>query len=148
MPIDLVGNSRPAAAAVAQLNTVAHDLATEAGLTPLLVELVQIRASQLNGCAHCLRAHIRKAGTLGETPERLGLVAAWREAGYFDEAERAALELTEAITFVADGQVPEELITRVRKVLTEEQYTAVAWLAIAINTYNRVFITGHPAVKP
>ncbi|MET7400201.1 carboxymuconolactone decarboxylase family protein [Dactylosporangium sp. NPDC005572] len=148
MSIDLIGNARPAAAAVAQLNGAAHELAAEAGLSPLLVELVQIRASQLNGCAHCLRAHIRKAAGAGETPERLGLVAAWREAAYFDETERAALELTEAITFVADGHVPEELIAGVRKVLTDAQYTAVAWLAIAINTYNRAFITGHPEVAP
>lgn len=148
MPINIVTNARPAAAAVAQLHHASHELAAEAGLSPLLVELVQIRASQLNGCAHCLRAHVRKAVAAGETAERLGLVAAWREAGYFDPVERAALELTEAITFVADGRVPEELTAQLRTVLTEEQYTAVAWLAVTINTYNRVYITSHPAVAP
>ena len=75
-------------------------------IDPKLGHLIDIRASQINGCAFCLDMHWKDAKQLGETDERLYMVAAWREAGCYDARERAAFALTEAITLIADGGVP------------------------------------------
>src|SRR3954470_5141491 len=86
----------------------------ESGLERSLLELVKIRASQINGCAYCIDMHTKDARALGETEQRLYALSAWREAPFFSDRERAALEWAEAVTRVADAHVPDEAFERVR----------------------------------
>ena len=102
-------------------------------------ELVKIRASQINGCGYCLDMHTKDAAAAGETHQRLHLVGAWREATVFTEAERAALELAEHGTRIADaaGGVPDEVWENAAKHYDEEQLAALVAIIALINTYNR-----------
>lgn len=102
-------------------------------------ELVKIRASQLNGCAGCLDMHVKDAAAGGETSVRLHLVAAWREATVFTEAERAALELAEQGTRIADaaGGVPDEVWANAAKHYDEEQLAELVSVIALINAFNR-----------
>lgn len=121
------------------------DRAVEAvGLDPLVGELVKIRVSQLNGCAFCLRMHTRDAVAKGETTERLAVLPAWWESQYFTDAERSALALAEQVTDIASPVRP----TVVEGALTPEQTSAVAWLAVVMNSWNRVAIFSHYPVGP
>ncbi len=111
-------------------------------------ELVKIRASQINGCAACTDMHTKDAGHAGETSVRLNLVAVWREATVFTEAERAALQLTEEGTRIADaaGGVTDEAWAAAAKHYDEDQLVALVCLIALINTYNRInVITRQPA---
>ncbi|MFG2679082.1 carboxymuconolactone decarboxylase family protein [Streptomyces sp. NPDC048392] len=111
-------------------------------------ELVKIRASQINGCGFCLDMHTKDAAKAGETALRLNLIAAWREAEVFTDAERAALELTEQGTRIADaaGGVTDEAWANAARHYDEEQLTALVGLIAVINTYNRMnVITQQPA---
>jgi AhpD family alkylhydroperoxidase len=122
--------------------------AAEAGLDRRLVELVNLRCSQINGCAFCLDLHTRRALAYGETTQRLGVLPTWREAGVFTEMERAALEVAE---FVTELPEPEERIAaeyRAREILSDAEYAAVAWVAVAMNAFNRVSITSRHPVHP
>ncbi|MFF8590751.1 carboxymuconolactone decarboxylase family protein [Streptomyces sp. NPDC015220] len=103
-------------------------------------ELVKIRASQINGCGFCTDMHTKDAAAAGETAVRLNLIAAWREANVFTEAERAALELTEQGTRIADaaGGVPEEVWENAAKHYDEDQLAALVSLIALINAYNRL----------
>jgi AhpD family alkylhydroperoxidase len=115
-------------------------VASEAGLPAATQELVKIRASQINGCGFCTDMHTKDAAAAGETPQRLNLVAVWREATVFTEAERAALELTEQGTRLADasGGVSEEVWGNAAKHYDEEQLVALISLIAVINAYNRI----------
>jgi AhpD family alkylhydroperoxidase len=118
------------------------------GLPAATQELVKIRASQINGCGMCLDMHTKDAAHGGETALRLNLVAAWREATVFTEAERAALELTEQGTRIADaaGGVTDDAWANAVKHYDEEQLAALVCLIALINTYNRMnVITRQPA---
>ncbi|MEE2033677.1 carboxymuconolactone decarboxylase family protein [Rhodococcus chondri] len=126
------------------LNAQAEAAVQEAGLHPLLVELVKIRISQINGCAFCLRMHTRDAVAKGETTDRLAVVAAWWESQYFTAQERAALALAEQVTRLS---VPASL-TWDDGSLTAKQTSAVGWLTIVMNAWNRVAITSHYPVAP
>jgi AhpD family alkylhydroperoxidase len=111
-------------------------------------ELVKIRASQINGCAFCTDMHTKDATEAGETPTRLNLVATWREATVFTDAERAALELAEEGTRIADAAtgVSDEVWTNAAKHYDEDELAALVSLIALINTYNRVnVITRQPA---
>lgn len=121
---------------------------SEVGLDPRLVELVKIRTSQLNGCAFCLDMHTRDALGHGETSERLAVLPAWRETGFFSEHERAALALAEAVTLVAEGQVPDDVYAAASDVLSDPQLSAVTWLAVVMNGWNRIAITSRYPVGP
>lgn len=124
------------------MNQDVEGAAADAGVDQTLLELVKLRASQLNGCAFCLDMHANGARAHGETQQRLDLLPAWRETDLFDETERAALELTEAITRLSEtANVPEETYRRARAVFDEHQYAAVAWQAIVINAFNRMNVT-------
>lgn len=115
--------------------------AAESGIVPqTTAELVKIRASQINGCGFCTDMHTKDATAAGETQQRLNLVATWREAKVFTEAERAALELTEQGTRIADaaGGVPDEVWQRAAKHFDEEQLAALVVQIAIINAYNRV----------
>lgn len=106
-------------------------------LEPLLVELVKIRASQLNGCAHCLEMHTKDARALGESDDRMHLVAAWREAPDFSDRERAALEWCESLTLVSQTGAPDSAYEQVAAVFTPEEIVALTLAIVAINGWNR-----------
>lgn len=109
----------------------------ESPIEPLLGELVKIRASQLNGCAHCLEMHTKDARALGERDGRLDLLAAWREAPVFNERERAALLWCEELTLLADTSVPDAVYEQVSAVFSEEEIVALTLGIVAINGWNR-----------
>ncbi|GHA52854.1 alkyl hydroperoxide reductase AhpD [Streptomyces tauricus] len=120
----------------------------ESPLPAVTQELVALRVSQINGCAACLDMHTKEAAAAGESQVRLGLVAAWREATVFTEAERAALELAEQGTRVADAAdgVSDEVWARAAQHYDEEQLTALVVLVSFMNTVNRLnIITRQPA---
>ncbi|WP_329141362.1 carboxymuconolactone decarboxylase family protein [Streptomyces sp. NBC_00670] len=114
--------------------------ASDAGLPATTQELVKIRASQINGCGFCTDMHTKDAAAAGETSVRLNLVAAWREATVFTEAERAALELAEQGTRLADasGGVTDDAWANAAKHYDEEQLVALISLIAVINAYNRI----------
>ncbi|MGW0915003.1 carboxymuconolactone decarboxylase family protein [Streptomyces sp. NPDC002784] len=118
---------------------VGFDAAAREGLDPTLVELVQIRASLLNNCAYCLHMHTNDARKAGESEDRLHMVAVWREARhFFSEREQAALALTEAVTLVSEGGVPDAVYAEAAAHFDEEELARVLALIFTINTWNRV----------
>ncbi|MFC8431348.1 carboxymuconolactone decarboxylase family protein [Streptomyces sp. NPDC057253] len=125
----------------------AGKVVTDSGLPLTTQELVKIRASQINGCGFCLDMHTKEAAAAGETAQRLHMVAAWREAKVFTEAERAALELAEQGTRLADGTgVPDEVWENAAKHYDEEQLLALVSLIAVINAFNRLnVLTQQPA---
>ncbi|MEU1541174.1 carboxymuconolactone decarboxylase family protein [Actinacidiphila glaucinigra] len=142
-----LGKQHPAAyKTLIALSSEVEEAAAAAGLDPLLVELLRIRTSQINGCAFCLRMHTGDALKKGENPDRIAVLPAWEETGYFSETDRAALRLTEAITLVPDGHVRDEDYDAAAAVLTADQISVVAWLATVMNAFNRVAITSRYSV--
>jgi len=122
------------------LNTAGAVL-TDSSLPATTQELVKIRASQINGCAGCTDMHTKDAAQAGETAVRLNLIAAWRDATVFTEAERAALEVTEQGTRIADGSgVTDEAWAGAAKHYDGEQLAALVCLIAVINTYNRLSV--------
>ncbi len=105
-----------------------------------LIELVEIRASQLNGCAHCLEMHTKDARALGEPDDKLHLVAVWREAPVFNERERAALRWCEELTLLAQRDVPDEVYDDVRRVFSEEELVHLTMAIVKINSWNRLAV--------
>ncbi|MGY4962379.1 carboxymuconolactone decarboxylase family protein [Streptomyces sp. 900105245] len=134
--------------ALVQTSEAVRATAAEAGLDRALVELVNLRVSQINGCAYCLHVHTRAALRAGETPQRLGVLAAWRDTEVFTPAERAALALAEATTAAADGTAQDAAYAAARDVLTDDQIAAVIWVAVTINAFNRVSIMSRHPVRP
>ncbi|MGW2395824.1 carboxymuconolactone decarboxylase family protein [Kitasatospora sp. NPDC001664] len=122
--------------------------AAEAGLDRRLVELVNLRVSQLNGCAYCLDVHTKAALQEGESVQRLGVLPAWRDTPLFTPQERAALALAEATTVPSDDTAQEHAYAQARAALTEEQISAVIWVAVTINAFNRVSILSKHPVRP
>ncbi|MFF0061917.1 carboxymuconolactone decarboxylase family protein [Streptomyces sp. NPDC005279] len=115
------------------------DAAAREGLDPTLVELVQVRSSQLNHCAYCLHMHTTDARKAGESEERLHMTALWREAKhFFTEKEQAALALTEAVTLVADGGVPDAVYAHAAAHFEEQELAQLLALILTINTWNRI----------
>ncbi|MFG2289400.1 carboxymuconolactone decarboxylase family protein [Streptomyces sp. NPDC048595] len=130
----------PAAGKLLKHFTSAGKVISDSALPAATQELVKIRASQINGCGFCLDMHTKEAAAAGETSTRLNLVAAWREATVFTEAERAALELAEQGTRLADaaGGVADEVWANAAKHYDEEQLIALVSLIALINAYNRL----------
>jgi AhpD family alkylhydroperoxidase len=114
--------------------------ARHAGIPEATLALVTLRASQINGCSVCVDIHTRELAHIGETGERIHLVAAWREAPYFSDAERAALALTEAATRLADrpDPVPDDVWDQAARHYTEPQLAALVVAIATINAFNRV----------
>jgi AhpD family alkylhydroperoxidase len=112
----------------------------ETGLDPILVELICLRASQINGCSVCVDGHPRVARKLGETDERLFAVSAWRETPYFSDAERAALALTEAVTRLADREdpVPDPIWAAAAAHYDDKQLAGLVLAIANINVWNRL----------
>ena len=110
----------------------------KAGLDSKLLDLVRMRASQINGCAYCLDMHSKDARANGETEQRLYGLDAWRETPYYSPRERAALDWTEALTLVSETRVPDEVYERVREQFSEEELANLSLAIVAINGWNRL----------
>ncbi len=133
--------------ALVQTAEAVRATAAEAGLDRLLVELVNLRVSQINGCASCLDVHTRAALRAGETTRRLGVLAAWRDTELFTPRERAALDLAEATTHPANALLQEKAYEVAREALDDDQISAVIWVAVTINAFNRVSIMSRHPVR-
>ncbi|MBS0467700.1 MAG: carboxymuconolactone decarboxylase family protein [Proteobacteria bacterium] len=143
-----LGKSAPALyQTVMQLERLASESLTNAGIAEGFSHLLRLRASQINQCAFCVRLHARDALASGESSDRLAVVAAWRETEYFTPKERAALELVEAITLISEGQVPDAIYAQAASHLSKAEVSAIEWLAIVINTWNRIAISSRYPVK-
>ncbi|MEC4015960.1 carboxymuconolactone decarboxylase family protein [Streptomyces sp. H27-D2] len=117
------------------------DAAARKGVDPVLAELVKIRASQINHCAFCIDMHVQEARAAGETEARVYLLNAWEEApGHYTEKEQAALALTEAVTVLTDGFVPDAVYERAAKHLDEAELGGVLSLIVVINSWNRISV--------
>ena len=113
----------------------------ESGLELSLLDLVKVRASQINGCAYCLDMHWKDARARGESEQRLYSLDAWRETSYYTERERAALAWTEAVTLIAATHVPDDLYEQVRQHFGEEELVSLTLAVVAINGWNRLAIS-------
>lgn len=113
----------------------------ESGLEPSLLELVRLRASQVNGCAYCLNMHTKDARARGESEQRLYSVVVWRETSFFSERERAALAWTEAVTQIISRHVPDEVYESARQQFGEKELVDLTLAIIAINGWNRLAIS-------
>ena len=107
-------------------------------LEPRLLELVKVRASQINGCASCLDIHTKDARAIGEDEQRLNLVAAWRDASCFSERERAALAWSEAVTLLSETDAPDDVYDALRPVFSEAEIVALTLAIGLINVWNRL----------
>ncbi len=113
----------------------------QSGIDKKIYELIKTRASQINGCAYCINMHVRDAMKIGETTQRLFLLDAWRETELYTEKERAVLALTEAVTLITNGHVPDEIYNEAARLLTDEVLAAVIMTIVTINGWNRIAIT-------
>ena len=112
--------------------------ARENGIEPKLKHLIDIRVSQMNGCAYCLEMHVREAKAGGDSDDRLHLVAAWHETDVFTPRERAALAWTEAITRLSEAAVPEALFHATREHFSEKEMVDLTLVIVGINGWNRL----------
>jgi AhpD family alkylhydroperoxidase len=117
----------------------------KAGLESRLLDLVRMRASQINGCAYCLDMHSKDARAAGETEQRLYGLSAWRETPYYSDRERAALEWTEALTLVTEGHVPDDVFENVREHFSEDELVHLSLAIVAINGWNRLNVAARTA---
>lgn len=128
-----------------QVAIAVRKAAKDAGLDRKLVELVNVRVSQMNGCAYCLDVHVREALQEGENPQRLAVLPAWRETDLFSDEECAALNIAELVTRLPDTFEADRQYSAAADIFTPEQLSAVTWVAITINAFNRISIlSAHP----
>lgn len=127
-------------AAMDGLDTASRKTQIEATLQ----ELVRLRASQINGCAYCVNMHSRDARKAGVAERKLLALPVWRETPMYSAREKAALELTEAVTRLADNTVPEELFSRVAQHFTDTELAELLWVIAIINAWNRVGAAARP----
>jgi AhpD family alkylhydroperoxidase len=126
-----------------QLYEAMHHLQREidaSGFEPRLLEIVKLRASQINGCSFCVNLHTNSARARGESDARLHMVSAWRHARSFTPAERASLRWCEEITRQADAAPSDDALEELRMHFSEEQIVALTWAVAAINAWNRVAV--------
>ena len=112
----------------------------QSGLDPVLMNLLKLRTSQINGCAYCIDMHWKDLRAQGQTEQRLYGLDAWRESPYYTDRERAALAWAEAVTNVKDGHVPNEIFETVREHFTDEELISLTLGLVAINGWNRLCI--------
>jgi AhpD family alkylhydroperoxidase len=117
------------------------ELVKASGIEPPLLELVKLRASQINGCAYCIDMHSKDARAAGETEQRLYALSAWEETPFFTDRERAALALTEAVTRIADTHAPIEVVDEAAAHFERDELGKLLWAIIEINAWNRLAIT-------
>jgi len=113
----------------------------QTGLEPSLLELVRLRASQINGCAYCIDMHTKDARARGESEQRLYELDAWRETPFYSERERAALAWTEAVTLIANGHAPDDVYEQARQHFSEKELVDLTLAIVAINGWNRLAIS-------
>lgn len=113
----------------------------DAGIEEGFSHLLRLRASQINECAFCIRMHTRDAVNSGESADRIAVLPAWKETEYFNSKERAALDLVEAITLISDSQLPDSIYEQAAANLSKEEISAIEWLAVVINIWNRIAIS-------
>ncbi len=133
--------------AVIELDRLASNALTNAGIAVGFSHLLRLRASQINQCAFCVRLHTRDALANGESADRVAVVPVWKETEYFSPKECAALELVEAITLISEGQLPDAIYEQAAANLSREEMSAIEWLAVVINTWNRIAISSRYPVK-
>jgi AhpD family alkylhydroperoxidase len=135
---------------LAQINVAkaARHSAQAAGLSRALVELINIRISQINGCAYCLDIHVSDALRHGETTQRIAVLPAWRDTTLFTAKERAALVLAESVTNLPDARTREQDYADASEHLGADELAAVSWIAITMNAFNRISIVSRHAVRP
>jgi AhpD family alkylhydroperoxidase len=112
------------------------------GLEPGLLDLIKLRASQINGCAYCIDMHSKDARSGGETEQRLYNLSIWRETPYYTSRERAALAFTEAVTLIAQERVPDEVYDEARQQFSDEELVKLMLAIVTINAWNRFTIFG------
>ena len=134
--MDYRSASPQGAKAVGELHAFIH----RCGLEHSLLELVKLRASQINGCAHCIDMHTKELRAHGESEQRLYLLNAWRESPFYSDRERAAVAWTEALTLVTDGHVPDDVYELARAQFNEEELANLTFAIVAINGANRINI--------
>jgi AhpD family alkylhydroperoxidase len=117
-----------------------HAYVRGCGLDHNLLELIKLRASQINGCAWCIDMHSKELRAAGEAEQRLYLLSAWQESPFYSKRERAALAWTEALTRLTDGNVPDDVFALAREQFTEEELVKLTLAIIAINGANRINI--------
>jgi AhpD family alkylhydroperoxidase len=117
-----------------------HAYVRRCGLDHNLLELIKLRASQINGCAWCMDMHSKELRAAGETEQRLYLLSAWQESPFYSQRERAALAWTEALTRLTDGNVPDDVFALARGQFTEEELVKLTLAIVAINGANRINI--------
>jgi len=123
-----------------------QDYVNGTGLEPLLLELVKLRASYMNGCAYCVDMHSKDARALGETEQRIYAVPVWRETPFFTPRERSALAWTEAVTAIAGGGASDALYAEAREHFDDRELVELTMAIIAINGWNRLAIPFHSPV--
>ncbi|WP_055587244.1 carboxymuconolactone decarboxylase family protein [Peterkaempfera griseoplana] len=133
--------------ALVQTSEAVRAVAADAGLDRALVELVNVRVSQINGCAYCLDVHTRTALHAGETVQRLGVVAGWRNTDLFSARERATLALAEATVRPADTAAQQAAYDDARLLLTDDEISAVVWVAVTINAFNQLSVVSRHPVR-
>ena len=134
--IDITSVSPGAMKAMLGLSNYVH----RSGLDVKLLDLVNLRVSQINGCAYCIDMHWKDLRAAGETEQRLYGLDAWRESPYYTERERAALAWSEAVTRLADGQVPDEVFEEASRHFSDEELANLTLGVVAINGWNRLNI--------
>ncbi|WP_420109791.1 carboxymuconolactone decarboxylase family protein [Mycolicibacter arupensis] len=121
--------------------------AADAGLSPTVLELVNLRVSQINGCAFCLNMHSKALLEAGDTVQRIAVLPAWRDTQLFSDTERAALEIAEAVTWISEAHLDDEEFGLLREHLSDDQISLLVWAAITINAFNRVSIMSRFPVR-
>jgi len=143
-----LGKSAPALyQAAVGLDKLASEALASAGIAIGFSHLLRLRASQINQCGFCVRMHARDAISSGESSDRISVLPAWRETEYFSEKERAALALMEAVTLISMGQVSDAVYEQAAASLSKEELSAIEWLAVVINVWNRIATTSRYPVK-
>lgn len=139
--LDLQGPVPGFTRAMAQLQRATARELHDAGIEPRLRYLIEIRASQLNGCAYCIDMHTKNARAIGETEQRIYALPAWREAPFYTLQERAALAFAESVTLLADTHVPDADYEAVAAVFSEREVAALITAIVTINSWNRIVAT-------
>jgi AhpD family alkylhydroperoxidase len=136
-----------AAPAAYQALSALESYVRKSGIDPKLLQLVKVRASQINGCAYCIHMHSHDARARGESEDRLLLLSAWRESPLYSERERAALAWTEALTLISETHAPDDVYDDLRRHYSEEEIVNLSVAVAMINTWNRIVI-GFRMVHP
>ncbi|SFI40694.1 MULTISPECIES: carboxymuconolactone decarboxylase family protein [Microbacterium] len=146
--VHLSRSARPAYDALEAFSQTVGEIAAEAGIDARMKEIALVHASQLNGCAYCVRIHVDRAVAAGLTADEIAQIATWRDSGVFTARERAALELAECYVYIHEDGIPDEVYDHVGGILSEQEYVALSWLLVSINAFNRITIAGKYPVPP